>query len=108
MRLILPQAIGHDLLPDGLQHLFAEQSIDGPIRINDDECRPDTGKNIIFLVSPEDIIEHLWLVEDIHVAHISEILLVCRLKRLVDRKFDTDGSTLSLERVFGSTIRNRG
>lgn len=96
MRLILPQAVGHDLLSDGLQHLFAEQSIDGPIRINDDECRPDTGKDIILLVPSEDIIEHLWLVKDIHVAHISEVLLACRLKRLVDRKFHTDGSTLRL------------
>lgn len=51
MRLILPQAAGHDLLLDGFKHLFVEQSIDGPIRINDDECRPDTGKDIILLVS---------------------------------------------------------
>lgn len=50
MRLILPQTVCHYLLLDGFQHLFPEQSIYGPVRINDDESRPDTGKNIVLLV----------------------------------------------------------
>jgi hypothetical protein len=53
-----------------INEFFAEQFLDDTIGIYDNESGSNIGKNLLFFISLNEIIENFRLIEYIHFAHI--------------------------------------
>ena len=65
-------------------------SFNDAVGVDHDQSRPDEGEDVVAVVAVHKVPQHLWFVEDVHLAHVGEDLSVAHLKGegRVESQFD--------------------